>query len=194
MLKNKIKSGETLASIALDFRTTTGALKAANPSLQTREPEQNEVIIIPGLPDPNTIPYRISVSISAKRLVLFSGSQLLRSYPIATGRILNMTPTGSYYIVNRQPNPGGPFGAYWLSLSKVHYGIHGTNNPSSIGKAVSRGCIRMYNQNVIELASIVPSGTPVTISQEEKSIVRMVKILYDRKWDLQVKERIYGYF
>ncbi|NQD52198.1 L,D-transpeptidase, partial [Bacillus altitudinis] len=62
-------------------------------------------------------------------------------------------------------NPGGPFGAYWLSLSKVHYGIHGTNNPSSIGKAVSRGCIRMYNQNVIELASIVPNGTPVTISQ-----------------------------
>ncbi|MCY7653729.1 L,D-transpeptidase, partial [Bacillus safensis] len=37
--------------------------------------------------------------------------------------------------------------------------------PSSIGKAVSRGCIRMYNQNVIELASLVPNGTPVTISQ-----------------------------
>jgi len=165
VLRYTVKSGETLASIALDFRTTTDDLKAANPSLQAREPEQNEVIIIPGLPDPNTIPYRISVSISAKRLVLFSGSQLLRSYPIATGRILNMTPTGSYYIVNRQPNPGGPFGAYWLSLSKVHYGIHGTNNPSSIGKAVSRGCIRMYNQNVIELASIVPNGTPVTISQ-----------------------------
>ncbi|MCY7593460.1 LysM peptidoglycan-binding domain-containing protein, partial [Bacillus altitudinis] len=95
MLRYTVKSGETLASIALDFRTTTDALKAANPSLQAREPEQNEVIIIPGLPDPNTIPYRISVSISAKRLVLFSGSQLLRSYPIATGRILNMTPTGS---------------------------------------------------------------------------------------------------
>lgn len=165
MLRYTVKRGETLASIALDFRTTTDALKAANPSLQAREPEQNEVIIIPGLPDPNTIPYRIFVSISTKRLVLFSGSQLIRSYPIATGKILNMTPTGSYYIVNRQPNPRGPFGAYWLSLSKIHYGIHGTNNPSSIGKAVSRGCIRMYNQNVIELASLVPNGTPVTISQ-----------------------------
>ncbi|MFS0654320.1 L,D-transpeptidase family protein [Bacillus sp. 179-C3.3 HS] len=165
MLRYTVKSGETLASIALDFRTTTNALMAANPSLEQREPNQNEIIIIPGLPDPSTIPFRISVSISKKRLVVFSGSQLIRSYPIATGRILTMTPTGSYYIVNRQPNPGGPFGAYWLSLSRIHYGIHGTNNPSSIGKAVSKGCIRMYNQDVIDLASLVPNGTPVTISQ-----------------------------
>ncbi|MDM5297712.1 L,D-transpeptidase family protein [Bacillus pumilus] len=165
MLRYTVKRGETLASIALDFRTTTDALISANPSLTQREPVQNEIIIIPGLPDPNTIPYRIFVSISKKRLVLFSGSQLIRSYPIATGRILNMTPTGSYYIVNRQPNPGGPFGVYWLSLSKIHYGIHGTNNPSSIGKAVSKGCIRMYNEDVTELASLVPNGTPVTISQ-----------------------------
>ncbi|MGE6631183.1 L,D-transpeptidase family protein [Bacillus sp. NPDC077027] len=165
MLRYSVKTGETLASIAADFRTTSAALKAANPALESREPYPNEVIIIPGLPDPSTIPYRISVSISQKRLVLFSGAQLIRSYPIATGQILNMTPTGSYYIVNREPNPGGPFGVYWLSLSKIHYGIHGTNNPSSIGKAVSRGCIRMYNDDVIELASIVPNGTPVTISQ-----------------------------
>ncbi|MFJ5963610.1 L,D-transpeptidase family protein [Bacillus sp. NPDC093026] len=165
MLQYTVKSGETLSSIAVDFRTTTDALISANPSLEHREPQPSEIIIIPGLPDPHTIPYRISVSVSKKRLVLFSGAQLIRSYPIATGRILNMTPTGSYYIVNRQPNPGGPFGAYWLSLSKIHYGIHGTNNPSSIGKAVSRGCIRMYNQDVIELASLVPNGTPVTISQ-----------------------------
>lgn len=73
VLRYTVKSGETLASIALDFRTTTDALKAANPSLQGQEPVQNEVIIIPGLPDPHTI-YRISVSISRKRLVLFSGS------------------------------------------------------------------------------------------------------------------------
>jgi len=51
----------------------------------------------------------------------------------------------------------------WMSLSKEHYGIHGTNDPSSIGKAVSRGCVRMYNQDVLQLASIVPNGTPVSI-------------------------------
>ena len=73
------------------------------------------------------------------------------------------TPIGNYIIVNKQPNPGGPFGAMWMSLSKEHYGIHGTNDPSSIGNAVSRGCVRMYNQDVLQLASIVPNGTPVSI-------------------------------
>lgn len=43
------------------------------------------------------------------------------------------------------------------------YGIHGTNNPSSIGKAVSNGCIRTYNNNIIELYNLVPIGTPVGI-------------------------------
>lgn len=51
----------------------------------------------------------------------------------------------------------------WLSLSKKSYGIHGTNDPSSIGKAVSKGCIRMYNAQVNELAKIVPNGTGVYI-------------------------------
>ena len=40
------------------------------------------------------------------------------------------------------------FGTRWMGLSKPHYGIHGTNNPSSIGKAVSLGCIRMYNRDI----------------------------------------------
>ncbi len=44
------------------------------------------------------------------------------------------TPIGNYIIVNKQPNPGGPFGAMWMSLSKEHYGIHGTNDPSSLGR------------------------------------------------------------
>ena len=50
-----------------------------------------------------------------------------------------------------------------MSLSKEHYGIHGTNDPSSIGKAVSHGCIRMNNKDVEELARIIPIGTPVSI-------------------------------
>lgn len=51
----------------------------------------------------------------------------------------------------------------WMGLSKKHYGIHGTNNPSSIGKFVSKGCIRMFNKDVEELARKVPVGTPVFI-------------------------------
>lgn len=60
-------------------------------------------------------------------------------------------------------NPGGPFSARWMGLNRKGYGIHGTNNPSSIGNAVSHGCIRMYNKNVVELFNLVGVGTVVRI-------------------------------
>jgi lipoprotein-anchoring transpeptidase ErfK/SrfK len=107
--------------------------------------------------------YRIVVDLSDRQLHLLDGRQVIRSFPVALGAMLSATPTGGFLIVNKQPNPGGPYGAYWMGLSKKHYGIHGTNNPASIGKLVSRGCIRMYNQDVIYLANLVPLGTKVTI-------------------------------
>ncbi|MFS8631685.1 MAG: L,D-transpeptidase [Bacillales bacterium] len=105
----------------------------------------------------------INVSTKNHQLKLFDGNQLLETYPIAVGKMLTQTPYGIYTIINKQPNPGGPFGAFWIGLSKPHYGIHGTDDPSSIGKAVSRGCIRMHNRDVEELAGIVPVGTRVFI-------------------------------
>jgi len=105
----------------------------------------------------------IDVSISKHQLKLFDGKKLLKTYPIATGKILFPTPQGTYNIINKQPNPGGPFGVLWMGLSKPHYGIHGTNNPASIGKNVSHGCIRMYNQDILELSSLVPIGIGVLI-------------------------------
>lgn len=77
--------------------------------------------------------------------------------------MLTQTPTGNFVIINKAPNPGGPFGTIWMSLSKQHYGIHGTNDPSSIGQSVSHGCIRMYNEDVEELAATVSIGTRVRI-------------------------------
>ena len=105
----------------------------------------------------------IDVSTSQHQLKLFDGSSLIKTYPIAVGRILTPTPIGSYTIINKQNNPGGPYGAFWMGLSKPHYGIHGTDQPSSIGKDVSRGCIRMFNHDVLDLSSRVLVGTTVYI-------------------------------
>ncbi|MDP9727713.1 L,D-transpeptidase [Alicyclobacillus tolerans] len=107
--------------------------------------------------------YAIQVDLSERKLSLYKDGKLEKTYPVGIGKMLTQTPVGDYMIVNKEPNPGGPFGAYWLGLSKRHYGIHGTNRPSSIGKAVSKGCIRMYNQDVLELAQKVPIGTTVKI-------------------------------
>ncbi|ACX64149.1 L,D-transpeptidase [Paenibacillus sp. FSL H8-0457] len=107
--------------------------------------------------------YRIIVDLSDFQLHLLDGNIVVRTFPVAIGKMATQSPPGNYTIVNKQPNPGGPFGAYWLGLSKPHYGIHGTNDPSSIGRSVSHGCIRMYNEDVVELASLVPIHTRVTL-------------------------------
>ncbi|SER98829.1 L,D-transpeptidase [Psychrobacillus sp. OK032] len=105
----------------------------------------------------------IDVSVRKRKLKLYNASVLLKTYPIAVGKILTPTPTGNYIIINKELNPERPFGALWMGLSKPHYGIHGTNDPSSIGKEVSHGCIRMHNADVLELSSIVPTSTNVFI-------------------------------
>ncbi|MFJ8246254.1 L,D-transpeptidase family protein [Peribacillus asahii] len=159
-----VKYGETLASIIRDYRVPFAQLVAANPQITNMNlimPGQR--ILIPGLPDPNTIPFHLVVSKNKRTLQLFRQNQLIKTYPIAVGKMLSQTPVGQFIVVNREPNPGGPYGVMWLSLSKAGYGIHGTNDPSSIGKAVSKGCIRMHNKDVLELASQIPNGTRVMI-------------------------------
>lgn len=109
--------------------------------------------------------YRITISTAARRLTLYQDGKVYKTYPIAIGKPSTPTPKGNFKIVNKAVNPGGPFGARWMGLNAPNgdYGIHGTNNPASIGKAVSNGCIRMYNNNVIEVFKLVSIGTPVTI-------------------------------
>lgn len=108
--------------------------------------------------------YSIVVSSSQRRLTLLQNGKAAKSYPVGVGKFGTPTPTGTYYIINKSANPGGPYGVMWMGLSRPGYGIHGTNNPSSIGGYVSKGCIRMYNKDVLELSRLVPVGTQVTIT------------------------------
>lgn len=59
------------------------------------------------------------------------------------------------------PGPNGPVGVAWIDLSKPHYGIHGTPNPQTIGRAESHGCVRLTNWDVARLAQMVHAGTQV---------------------------------
>ncbi|HDK7168877.1 TPA: L,D-transpeptidase [Clostridium botulinum] len=109
--------------------------------------------------------YRIVINTKAHTLTLFRDNNVYKTYKVAVGKPSTPTPKGTFKIINRAINPGGPFGSRWLGLNIPYgdYGIHGTNNPSSIGKSVSNGCIRMFNNQVIELSNLVPIGTTVTI-------------------------------
>jgi lipoprotein-anchoring transpeptidase ErfK/SrfK len=108
--------------------------------------------------------YSIIVSLQKRRLYLLDQNhRVVKDYPVGIGKMLTSTPTGVYRIINKVPHPGGPFGVLWMGLSRPHYGIHGTNAPWSIGHQVSHGCIRMYNHDVLDLASHVAIGTSVQI-------------------------------
>lgn len=113
---------------------------------------------------PRTGP-RITIDLRRLRLYLYSGGTLQSTYSVAAGKATTPTPPGNWLIVEKQENPGGPFGTRWMRLSVPWggYGIHGTDNPESIGKAVSHGCVRMLNQEVIEVYDRAPLGTNVKI-------------------------------
>jgi lipoprotein-anchoring transpeptidase ErfK/SrfK len=51
----------------------------------------------------------------------------------------------------------------WIQINKEHFGLHGTPEPSQIGRTESHGCIRMTNWDVVRLASLVKDGTPVLL-------------------------------
>jgi lipoprotein-anchoring transpeptidase ErfK/SrfK len=63
------------------------------------------------------------------------------------------------------PGPNGPVGVIWLDLSKPHYGIHGTPEPSTIGRAESHGCIRLTNWDAARLSLMVKPGTPAIFQE-----------------------------
>lgn len=60
-----------------------------------------------------------------------------------------------------RPGPNSPVGRVWMSLSKPHYGIHGTSSPETIGYANSHGCVRLTNWDALRLSDLVDAGTPV---------------------------------
>ena len=127
--------------------------------------------------------FRIIVELGAHRITAYQGREVLLSEPIGVGTHDAPTPGGLYYIKELiQPldssghyDPDGPYGPYAYGLSGFsdvlfdfaggdgQFGIHGTNDPSGLGRDVSHGCIRMSNAGITLLARTLPLGVPVEI-------------------------------
>lgn len=112
-------------------------------------------------------PLRIVVDKSKHRLAVVSGDVLIRNYRVGLGG--DKTPEGTFFISDKVVNPNGKsngeFGSRGMQLSDTNYAIHGTNEPNSIEKDESLGCIRMTKADVEELFALVPAGTSVEILQ-----------------------------
>jgi len=107
----------------------------------------------------------IIVDTHALTLTLYENKQPVKQYPVAVGQWNMPTPIGVFTITRRFIPQGNDFGTRFLGLSIPwgQYGIHGTNNPGSIGSHASHGCIRMFNRDVEELYRMVFVGTKVII-------------------------------
>jgi len=121
----------------------------------------------------------IVVSLADRRLALLEDGVVARVYPVAVGKDTTPSPTGTFTIVTRVTDPTyyhngkvipagpeSPVGTRWMGLSQKGYGIHGTNEPRSIGKAASHGCIRMGRRDLEALFAQVRAGDVVEIVGE----------------------------
>jgi lipoprotein-anchoring transpeptidase ErfK/SrfK len=131
-----------------------------------------------GAVDTGRVRSRVLVDLSARRLTLFrNGRRVLRA-TVAVGSPATPTPTGRYYVNQRliPADASGPFGPAAIGISAYStvltgwtqggpIAIHGTNEPWSIGRPVSNGCIRVRNDVLRQLFKVTPAGTPVLIRQ-----------------------------
>lgn len=112
-------------------------------------------------------PLTIIIDKQKHRLAVTSGSIILRNYEVGLGG--DKTPEGSFSISDKVVHPNGhdngEFGSRGMQLSDSNYAIHGTDEPQSIGKDESLGCIRMSRKDVEELFAMVPMGTKVQITK-----------------------------
>ena len=122
---------------------------------------------------------QIIVSLADRKLALIEDGEVVKIYAVAVGKGSSPSPTGDFQIVNRLekptyyrphtvigPGPENPLGTRWIGLNKKGFGIHGTNEPGSIGKAASHGCIRMAKADLEELFTLVRPGEAVSIRGE----------------------------
>jgi lipoprotein-anchoring transpeptidase ErfK/SrfK len=64
-----------------------------------------------------------------------------------------------------QPGPNNPVGVMWIDLTRDHYGLHGTPEPSRVGHTFSHGCVRLTNWDIMRVAALVAKGTRVVFEE-----------------------------
>ena len=154
------------APLAAQSATTNGPAAAQQSALDAQVPAVTTKRVI-------------VVSLEDHKLALLEDGKVKKIYTVAVGKPSTPSPVGTFTIARRvmnptyshegrvvPPGPNNPVGTRWMGLSIPGYGIHGTNVPSSIGKAASHGCIRMARKDLEELYPMVEVGDTVELIGE----------------------------
>jgi lipoprotein-anchoring transpeptidase ErfK/SrfK len=178
-----------LEAISEKFHSSPQLLQQLNPGASFAQ--AGEVLRVPNVqvepPATKAVQVLVDESDGSVSALGFHG-EIIASYPATMGSQYDPLPAGEWKIkgvarnppffynpelfwdadeshakARLAPGPNNPVGVVWIDLSKEHYGIHGTPEPSTIGKTESHGCIRLTNWDALELAELVSPGLPAIL-------------------------------
>ncbi|MGM0537943.1 MAG: L,D-transpeptidase family protein [Thermodesulfobacteriota bacterium] len=189
--KHTVKDGETLLDIARDYSLGYLDLKRLYPDLDPWLPPVGQELILPRQwVLPATARADIIINLPELRLYHFSKQKtasLVQTFPVGLGSSEKPTPVGIFAVGEKRktpywyipeslqekykqkvmaPGPHNPLGDYWIGLGHSSYGLHGTNNPWSVGRLATNGCVRLYPEHIRPLFDQVEMGQKVQLIYE----------------------------
>ena len=172
-LKNPNSAGATLVFLVVKKRLAGGWIVRvpARPNGSKGWVRSRDVFVEPQH-------WALHLSLQGHFMILYRYGKAYHRFKVGIGRPAAPTPAGQFFLTEQLKNPTattayGPWAYGTSAYSNVYtefeggpgqIGMHGTNDPSSIGASVSHGCIRLYNADISLLAKLVHAGTPLTVS------------------------------
>jgi len=189
--RHVIKRGETFLDIARDYGLGYNEIEGLYPEIDPWIPPVGMEIVLPSQwVLPGVKERGVIINTAELRLYYFKKkgvNPVVMTFPIGIGDRDFPTPGGKFKVGEKRknptwyvppslrekhgtsvipPGPGNPLGDYWIRLGSSNYGIHGTENPWSVGRLATHGCIRLYPEDIKHLYNSIPHGTPVEIVYE----------------------------
>lgn len=182
-----VAPNETLNQIARQYGLAPDHIQWANDLSDRRPPKEGDDLLIPLRRIPPFTPREstaIVLNLPERMIYLFRGGSVAKFWGVAIGADVYPTPTGDFRVLAKEknptweppkwlekkaipPGPDNPLGDRWMQITPDMVGIHGTNNPDSIGGVASLGCVRLYPEAIHDLYEQVTVGTPVYVIYDE---------------------------
>jgi len=179
---------DVLEALSERFHTSPKLLAELN---KGRPPQAGQQIVVTDVTTATAPPVGVTsvrIDKSDNMLYVMAGEKVVGAFPVSFGGPQDPLPLGRMQItsevknphfnydpallrtakptdekVRLPPGPNNPVGVMWLGLTKEHWGIHGTNEPSQMARVQTNGCVRLTNWDVLRLASVADKGTPVEV-------------------------------
>jgi L,D-transpeptidase ErfK/SrfK len=197
-----VEPGDTLLDVAYRHRLGFDRVARANSETKVWIPEPGTVVKLPTdhiLPDGPR--QGLVINVPEMQLYDYTAGDEPEVFAIAIGDQMDPSLVGGFKVGRKRehptwtvpasiraekpelpavvpPGPDNPLGDHWMTIGSTSYGIHGTNNPWSIGREATHGCIRLYNDEVARLYARVKTGTPIQLLYQTVKLGRRGTLIY----------------